>query len=82
MKQILFVVAILSQLLYAALPNFTVIKDITGKKHIYYKLEYNAENYCEMHEKYELVELRKQSRNKHIGTYPQRKQKTKNLRQI
>ena len=82
MKKILFVVAILSTLLFAALPTFTVIKDITGKKHIYYKLEYNKENYCEMHEKYELVELRKRSQKHHIGTYPRRKQKTSKMRVI
>jgi hypothetical protein len=82
MKKILFVVAILSTLLFAALPTFTVIKDITGKKHIYYKLQYNKENYCEMHEKYELVELRKRYQKHHIGTYTRRKQKTSKMRVI
>jgi uncharacterized protein YxeA len=82
MKKILFVVVILSTLLFAALPGFTVIKDITGKKHIYYKLEYNKENYCEIHEKHELVELRKRHEKHNIGTYPRRKQKTKDLRVI
>ena len=82
MKKILFVVVILSTLLFAALPSFTVIKDITGKKHIYYKLEYNKENYCEIHEKHEIGELRKRPEKHNIGTYPRRKQKTKDLRVI
>ena len=82
MKKILFVVVILSTLLFAALPSFTVIKDITGKKHIYYKLEYNKENYCEIHEKHELVALRNRPETHNIGTYPRRKQKTKHLRVI
>ena len=82
MKKILFVVAILLTLLSAAPPSFTVIKDITGKKHIYYELQYNLENYCKVHKKHELVELRKRSEKQHIGTYTQRKQKTSKMRVI
>lgn len=82
MKKIFFVVTILLTLLSATPPSFTVIKDITGNKHIYYKLQYNLENYCEVHKKHELVELRKRSEKQHIGTYTRRKQKTSKMRVI
>jgi hypothetical protein len=82
MKRIFFVVTILLTLLSATPLSFTVIKDITGNKHIYYKLQYNLENYCEAHKKYELVELRKRSEKQHIGTYTRRKQKTSKMRVI
>jgi hypothetical protein len=82
MKKIFFVVTILLTLLSATPLSFTVIKDITGNKHIYYKLQYNLENYCEAHKKYELVELRKRSEKQHIGTYTRRKQKTSKMRVI
>ncbi len=82
MQKIFFVVTILLTLLSATPLSFTVIKDITGNKHIYYKLQYNLENYCEAHKKYELVELRKRSEKQHIGTYTRRKQKTSKMRVI
>ena len=66
--------------LFADSPDqWTFIKDVTGKRHAYWKLEYNKLNYCEFHGKDELVELRKSTKKLKMHTKPRKKHKNAKL---
>jgi len=78
-KKLLFAITTTLFLFAGSADRWTILTDVTGKRHAYWKLQYNRLNYCEFHGKDEFVELRKLTKKHKMHTKPRKKHKNTKL---
>ena len=57
----------------------TSITDRSGKEHVYQTILFNKDNWCILHEKYEVVKRSISSKNKHQRIFTRKNEKTSDL---